>query len=83
MAFGEYDWLGMTYRYEAVRVTDVQQANETQFLFNGERTTSRIGPTYVRDTRDDFMNPTKGWRHKVKFELGDWVDSNFIAPVMN
>ena len=40
------------------------------FLFNGERTTSRIGPTFIRDTRDNFLNPTKGWRHVVKLELG-------------
>ncbi len=69
-AIGEYDWLGINYRYENVRTTDIDPGEETAFLFNGERTTSRIGPTFVRDTRDNFLNPTKGWRHVVKLELG-------------
>ena len=69
-AIGEYDWMGLSYRYEDIRVTGVQATNETAFLFNGERTTSRISPSYVRDTRDDFLNPTTGWRHKARFDLG-------------
>ena len=67
-AVGEYDWLGMNYRYESVRTSNIQ--TETNFLFNGERTTSRVGPTFIRDTRDNFLNPSKGWRHVVKLELG-------------
>ncbi len=69
-AIGEYDWLGLNYRYENVRTSDIQPEEETSFLFNGERTTSRIGPTYIRDTRDNFLNPSKGWRHVAKLELG-------------
>ncbi len=69
-AVGEYDWLGVNYRFENVRTTDIEENQETNFLFNGERTTSRIGPTFIRDTRDNFLNPTKGWRHVVKLELG-------------
>jgi outer membrane protein insertion porin family len=69
-AVGEYDWVGFNYRYENVSVSEVEPEQETRFLFNGERTTSRIGPTYIRDTRDNFLNPTKGWRHVLKLELG-------------
>jgi outer membrane protein insertion porin family len=69
-AIGEYDWLGINYRVENVRTSEIEEDQETNFLFNGERTTSRIGPTFIRDTRDNFLNPTKGWRHVVKLELG-------------
>ena len=67
---GEYDWVGLNYRFENVRTSDIDSGQETTFLFNGQRTTSRIGTTLIRDTRDNFLNPTKGWRHLVKLELG-------------
>ena len=69
-SIGEYDWAGLSYRYESVRIKGVQARNETPFLFNGDRTTSRISPSYIRDTRDDFLNPTSGWRHKIRLDMG-------------
>lgn len=74
----EYDWVGLNYRFENVTLSDVAPENETPFLKNGERTTSRIGPTYIRDTRDDFLNPTKGWRHVAKFELAGLGGAKFF-----
>lgn len=65
----ETDWLGIGYRFEKVNISDVDPANQTAFLQNGTRTTSRIGPTFIRDTRDDFLNPTQGTRHVVRFEF--------------
>ncbi|MBI4384172.1 MAG: outer membrane protein assembly factor BamA [Nitrospinae bacterium] len=66
---GEYDWLGLNYRFEEVEVSDVAPEDVTEFLRNETRVTSRIGPTYVHDTRDDFLNPSSGWRHVVRFEI--------------
>ena len=53
---------------------DLQKRNnESAFLKNETRITSRIIPSYLRDTRDDFLNPSKGWRHVVRFELAGGI----------
>jgi outer membrane protein insertion porin family len=76
----EYDWVGLNYRFEDVEVSEVNAADETEFLKNETRTTSRIVPSYVRDTVDDRLNPSKGWKHVVRFELagGPLGGSDFI-----
>ena len=65
----EYENLGIGYRFENVEVTGVSAANATTFLRNQTRTTSRVSPTYVYDSRDNFLNPSQGWRHMLRFEL--------------
>ena len=65
----EYENLGIGYRFENVEVSGVSAANETTFLRNQTRTTSRVSPTYVYDSRDNFLNPSQGWRHMLRFEL--------------
>ena len=65
----EYENLGIGYRFENVEVTGVSQANATTFVRNQTRTTSRVSPTYVYDSRDNFLNPSQGWRHMLRFEL--------------
>lgn len=40
---------------------------------NEKRITSRISPTFIRDTRDNFLNPSTGWRHVVRFDLAGGV----------
>ena len=65
----EYENLGIGYRYENVEVTGVSAANATTFLRNQTRTTSRVSPTYVYDSRDNFLNPSQGWRHMLRFDL--------------
>jgi len=76
----EYDWVGLNYRFENVEVSDVNPGDETTFLKNETRTTSRIVPSYVRDTRDDFLNPSTGMKHVLRFELagGPLGGSDFI-----
>jgi len=79
-ALTEYDSVGINYRFEDVRITDVDPADVTEFLKNENRITSRISPTYTRDTRDDFLNPSKGSRHVVRFEVagGPLGGSDFL-----
>ena len=72
-AITEYDWVGLNYRYEDVEITDVDPDQETSFLKNEKRLTSRISPTFIRDTRDNFLNPSTGWRHVVRFDLAGGV----------
>ena len=69
----EYDWVGLNYRAEQVKVQDVEPSEETEFLKNETRTTSRLAPSYIRDTRDDFLNPSTGWRHVVRFEVAGGI----------
>jgi len=65
----EYETVNLGYRLEKVNVSGVLAAQETAFLVNGKRTTSRFQPTYVYDSRDNFLNPSQGWRHMLGFEL--------------
>ncbi|MFQ5673534.1 MAG: outer membrane protein assembly factor BamA [Nitrospinales bacterium] len=69
-SLGEFDWGGLNYRFEKVKVSDVNPFFETPFLSNGTRTTSRITPTYIYDSRDNFLNPTTGWRHVASVDIG-------------
>jgi len=65
--FSETDWGGVNYRFSKVKVTDV--VNPTSTLKNETQNTSRIGVTFIRDSRDNFLNPTQGWRHVVRLEF--------------
>ena len=57
------------------------KANTTNFIFNGTRTTSRLSPTYVYDSRDNFLNPTKGWRHVVATDIGGLGGAKFTRSM--
>ena len=61
----EYENITMGYRFQNVEVTGVAPNYETDFLKNETRTTSRITPAYIYDSRDNFLNPSKGWRHVI------------------
>jgi len=65
----EYENLGIGYRFENVKVSGVSAANTTTFVRNQTRTTSRVSPSYVYDSRDNFLNPSQGWRHVLRFEF--------------
>lgn len=69
-AFTEYIWGNIGYRYEKVKVSDVDPKVATNFLKNEERRTSRISPSLVRDTRDNVLNPTKGGREVLSAQYG-------------
>ena len=63
----ETDWAGLNYQYSRVKISDV--VNPTSLLKEETRNTSRIGGTFIRDSRDNFINPTQGWRHMVRLEF--------------
>ena len=63
----ETDWGGLLYRFSNVKISDV--VNPTSLIKEETRVTSRIGTTFIRDSRDNFINPTKGWRHVVRLEF--------------
>ena len=63
----ETDWAGLNYRFSKVKISNV--VNPTPILKDETRNTSRIGTTFIRDSRDNFINPSKGWRHVVRLEF--------------
>ena len=63
----ETDWAGLNYRFSKVKISDV--VNPTPLLKDETRNTSRIGGTFIKDSRDNFLNPSKGWRHVVRLEF--------------
>ena len=73
----EYESLSLGYRFENVEVTGVAAANVTDIFKNETRTTSRLSPTYVYDSRDNFLNPSKGWRHMVAFQIAGLGGAKF------
>ena len=77
----EYETVNLGYRYENVNVSGVLAVDETVFLKNGKRTTSRLNPTYVYDSRDNFLNPSQGWRHVVGFEFAGLGGLKFTRSV--
>ena len=74
-SLSEYDWLGINYNYADIEISDVKVA--TSFLKNENRTTSRISPSFIRDTRDNFMNPSSGSRHVVRLDLAGLGGTKF------
>ncbi|HIO22790.1 MAG TPA: outer membrane protein assembly factor BamA, partial [Nitrospinaceae bacterium] len=74
-SLSEHDWAGLNYNFANIKVSDV--VSTTSYLKEETRVTSRISPTFVRDTRDDFLNPSTGSRHVVRFSLAGLGGAKF------
>ena len=74
-SLSEYDWVGLNYNYADTEISDVKVP--TTYLKNEKRTTSRISPSFIRDTRDNFMNPSSGSRHVVRLDLAGLGGTKF------
>jgi outer membrane protein insertion porin family len=77
----EYESINIGYRFANVEVSGVDADDETEFFKNETRVTSRITPTYVYDSRDNYLNPSTGWRHVVGFEVAGLGGSKFTKSV--
>lgn len=77
----EYDSVNFRYRFDNVEVSGLAAADETAFFKNETRVTSRVAPTFVHDSRDNFLNPSKGWRHVVGFEFAGLGGAKFNKSV--
>ena len=76
-SLSEFDWIGINYKYDDIEITDVSSTTGNAYLKNGSRVTSRISPTFINDTRDDFLNPSSGSRHVVRFGLAGLGGAKF------
>ena len=74
-SLSEHDWAGLNYNFSHTKITDVVKI--TSYLKNETRNTSRISPTFIRDTRDNFLNPSTGSRHVVRFGLAGLGGAKF------
>ena len=74
-SLSEHDWAGLNYNFAYVKISDV--VTTTSYLKEETRVTSRISPSFVRDTRDDFLNPSTGSRHVVRFSLAGLGGAKF------
>ena len=74
-SLSEYDWTGINYNFSNTEITDVVTA--TSYLKNETRVTSRVSPSFIRDTRDNFMNPSSGSRHVVRFDMAGLGGTKF------
>jgi len=74
-ALSEYDWTGINYNFANTEITDV--VTPTSYLKNETRVTSRVSPSFIRDTRDNFMNPSSGSRHVVRFDMAGLGGAKF------
>ncbi|MZH13879.1 MAG: outer membrane protein assembly factor BamA [Nitrospinae bacterium] len=77
----EYETVTFGYRFNNVEVTGVSQQDTTDFLKNETRTTSRITPTYIYDSRDNFLNPSQGWRHVITSDLAGLGGAKFTRSM--
>lgn len=68
-SLGEYIRSYLSFKHETVTVSDVDET-ATAYIQDqkGEKSTNSLRLTFVRDTRDNFMNPTRGNRSTVAGE---------------
>lgn len=77
--FSEYWWATLAYNFEDVEITDVTTDNPIIKDQEGRRKTSSITPSLIRDSRDNYIDPTKGSRNSVYFTFaGLGGTNNFI-----
>ena len=74
-SLSEHDWAGINYNFADTEITDVVLASS--YLKNETRITSRVSPSFIRDTRDNFLNPSSGSRHVVRFDLAGLGGTKF------
>lgn len=94
-AFGAYVGLGkslseywkgdITYNFERATIESIDEGASTVIKDQeGTRTTSSITPTIVRDSRDNYLDPTRGSRNSVTFTFAGLGGSNaFIKGVID
>jgi len=76
-SLSEFDWVGINYKYADVEISAVNSTSRSSYLKNGTRLTSRVSPTFIRDTRDNYLNPSSGSRHVVRFDLAGLGGAKF------
>ncbi len=76
------------YLLERVRIYDVGPyyniPGTAQYIQSSNSTTSSITPRIVYDSRDNYFDPTSGWKHQFSIEFAGGplgMDTNFIKEI--
>ncbi len=69
-SLGEYIRSFVSVKHETVTVSDINEETASNYIKeqSGQRSTNSLRLSLVRDTRDNFMNPTRGNRTSVSGE---------------
>ncbi len=84
-SLGEYWRADVSYNYEKATIEDVDAAASSLIRDQeGTSTTSSITPTLVRDSRNSYLDPSKGSRNSATFTFAGLGGSNaFIKGVLD
>ncbi len=74
--FSEYWWGTLAYNFEDAEITDVTTDNPIVVDQEGKRQTSSITPSLIRDSRDNFLDPTRGSRNSIYFTFAGLGGTN-------
>jgi outer membrane protein insertion porin family len=76
-SLAEYWRVALTYNFENAEITNISQgASPIVTDQAGTNTTSSITPSIVRDTRDNFIDPSRGSRSSLSFTFAGLGGSN-------
>ncbi|MCX8031247.1 MAG: outer membrane protein assembly factor BamA [Thermodesulfovibrionales bacterium] len=84
-SFWEYWHKSIAYNFERTTIFNVKEdASIIVKSQEGTRTTSSISPAIVRDTRDNYLDPTRGSRNALSFTMAGLGGSNaFIKALID
>ena len=74
--FLEYWWATLAYNFEDAEITDVTTDNPIIKDQEGKRKTSSITPSLIRDSRDNYLDPSRGSRNSVYFTFAGLGGTN-------
>lgn len=84
-SLSEYWKTNITYSYEKATIYNIDEGASTIIKEQeGTQTTSSISPSIVRDTRDNYLDPSRGSRNSLSFTFAGLGGSNaFIKGLID
>jgi outer membrane protein insertion porin family len=78
--FSEYWWGDITYNFENATIYNISENASTIIKDQeGKRITSSITPTLIRDSRDNFLDPTRGSRNAIYLTYAGVGGTNYFV----
>lgn len=74
--FSEYWWGTLAYNFEDAEITDIATDNPIILDQEGNRITSSITPSLIRDSRDNYIDPTRGSKNSIYFTFAGLGGTN-------
>ncbi|HET6513684.1 MAG TPA: outer membrane protein assembly factor BamA [Thermodesulfovibrionales bacterium] len=82
--FGEFWGGNIGYNYEKAKIFNVNLQNASSIVTEqiGTKTTSSITPSLTRDSRDNYLDPTRGSRNSVSFTFAGLGGENAFIKTL-